>query len=97
MSKAGTRRAPIFCCTRQAVFGNGMSGVMLATMIRSICSAVMPAISIARLAALAARSEVNSVAAAMRRSLMPVRVVIHSSEVSTSFSSCAFVRIFSGT
>ena len=33
----------------------------------------------------------------MRRSLMPVRVVIHSSEVSTIFSRSALVRIFSGT
>jgi hypothetical protein len=89
--------APIFCCTRQAVEGNGMSGVMVATMTRSICSAVTPAIFIARWAALAARSEVNSSFAAMRRSLMPVRDVIHSSEVSTIFSRSAFVRIFSGT
>ena len=74
-----------------------MSGVMLATMIRSICAAVTPAISIARSDALAARSEVNSSAAAMRRSLMPVRVVIHSSVVSTNFSRSAFVRTFSGT
>src|ERR1022692_3535983 len=74
-----------------------MSGVILATMIRSICAAITPAISIARRAALAARSEVNSFAAAMRRSLMPVRVVIHSSEVSTIFSRSALVRIFSGT
>src|SRR5438067_125156 len=36
-------------------------------------------------------------AAAMRRSLMPVRVVIHSSLVSTIFERSAFVRIFSGT
>jgi len=41
-------------------------------------------------------SEVNSSAAAMRRSLMPVRVVIHSSVVSTSFSSSALVRTREG-
>ena len=33
----------------------------------------------------------------MRRSLMPVRVVIHSSEVSTIFSRSALVRILAGT
>ena len=54
-------------------------------------------LSIARRAAFVARSEVNSSGAAMRRSLMPVRVVIHSSEVSTIFSRSALVRIFSGT
>ena len=32
-SNAAARCAPIFCCTRQAVAGNGMSGVMVATMI----------------------------------------------------------------
>ena len=47
-SNAAARCAPIFCCTRQAVAGKGMSGVMVATMIRSICSAVTPAIFIAR-------------------------------------------------
>ena len=34
-SNAAARFAPIFCCTRQAVAGNGMSGVMVATMIES--------------------------------------------------------------
>src|SRR5688500_17526433 len=52
---------------------------------------------IARRAAFAAMSDVNSFSAATRRSLMPVRVVIHSSEVSTSFSRSALVRTFSGT
>ena len=74
-----------------------MSGVMVATMIRSICSGVMPARSMASRAALVAMSEVNSSSAAMRRSLMPVRVVIHSSVVSTIFSRSALVRIRSGT
>ena len=74
-----------------------MSGEMVATMIKSIWLAVTPAIFIARWAAFAAMSEVNSSFAAMCRSLMPVRVVIHSSDVSTSFSRSALVRIFSGT
>jgi hypothetical protein len=72
-----------------------MSGVMVATMIKSISSAVTPAIFIARSAALAAMSEVNSsFARRCGRSLMPVRVVIHSSEVSTIFSRSALVRNF---
>ena len=74
-----------------------MSGVMVATMIRSICDGEMRPLAMARSAALAAMSEVYSVAAAMRRCLMPVRVVIHSSEVSTIFSRSELVSTFSGT
>jgi len=74
-----------------------MSGVMVATMIRSICSAVTAALFMALRAAWVARSDVNSSLAAKRRSLIPVRVVIHSSEVSTIFSRSALVRIFAGT
>ena len=47
-------------------------------------------------AAIAIVDAVSS-AAAMRRSSTPVRVRIHSSLVSTSFSRSALVRIFSGT
>src|SRR5690606_34926665 len=50
----------------------------------------------ARRAASEARSLVAWSAAAMRRSLMPVRVVIHSSEVSTIFERSSLVRTFSG-
>ena len=46
--------------------------------------------------ALAPIVEANSSSAAMRRSRMPVRVNIHSSEVSTSFVKSSFVSIFSG-
>jgi hypothetical protein len=73
-----------------------MSGVIVATTIRSICSALTPAFCMARSAACAAKSEVNSFLAASRRSRMPVRVVIHSSEVSTSFSRSELVRILAG-
>ncbi len=73
-----------------------MSGVAVATRMRSISSAVMPASSSAFCAALDARSLVCSSGAAMRRSLMPVRETIHSSVVSTIFSSSAFVRMRSG-
>ena len=48
-------------------------------------------------AASAAMSEVNSSGAAMRRSLMPVRVMIHSLDVSTIFSKSALVRTRLGT
>src|SRR5205814_9954278 len=96
-SNAAARRAPIFRCTRQAVEGKGMSGVIVATMMRSICSAVTAAFFSARKAAAAARSEVNSSLAASRRSFIPVREVIHSSEVSTIFSRSALVRILAGT
>jgi hypothetical protein len=59
--------------------------------------AVTPAAFMARMAALAARSEVNSSLAAMRRSLIPVREVIHSSVVSTIFSSSKLVSALAGT
>ena len=74
-----------------------MSGVMVATMIRSICSGVTSPFFVARNAAWAPMCEVYSFAAAIRRWRMPVRLVIHSSDVSTIFSKSALVRIFSGT
>ncbi len=83
-------------CTITAHDGMGMSGEMVPTMMRSSSSARVCAISSARMAALTAMSEVTSPGAAMRRSLMPVRSVIHASEVSTIFSSSALVRILSG-
>ena len=55
------------------------------------------ACSMAARAARAAMSLVYSSLAAMRRSLMPVRVVIHSSVVLTDFESSAFVSTRSGT
>src|SRR5437867_592320 len=60
-----------------------MSGVAVATRSRSISSGEIFACSIALSAAFAAMSLVVSSLAAMRRSLIPVRVVIHSSLVST--------------
>ncbi len=74
-----------------------MSGVAVATRIRSISLALILACSIAFSAAFAAMSLVNSSFAEMRRSLMPVRVVIHSSLVSTMRERSALLRIFSGT
>src|SRR5438105_15911916 len=40
MSKAAARWAPIFLWMRAAVDGNGMSGVIVATIMRSSCSGV---------------------------------------------------------
>src|SRR5205823_7813833 len=58
--------------------------------------ALIPARLIASRAARTANCEVYSSGAAFRRCLMPVRVVIHSSDVSTIFSRSAFVRTPSG-
>jgi hypothetical protein len=55
-------------------------------MIKSTASGPTPAFSNARRAATVAMSLVNSFSAANRRSLIPVRVVIHWSVVSTIFS-----------
>ena len=73
-----------------------MSGVIVAQTIMPTSSAFTPASASARLAASAARSEVAWSSRAMCRSLMPVRVTIHSSVVSTIFSSSALVRTRSG-
>src|SRR5262245_42361077 len=56
----------------------------------------MPARSIACCDAREANCDVYSPGAAFRRCLMPVRVVIHSSDVSTIFSRSALVRTPSG-
>ena len=57
--------APILVWTKQAVAGNTMSGVAVATRIRSISSPMMPACSIAASAALAPMSLVYSSSAAI--------------------------------
>ena len=56
-----------------AVAGKVLSGVEVASTIRSICCASMPAWSSAARAALIARCEVNSPSAAMWRCRIPVR------------------------
>ena len=73
-----------------------MSGEMVEQMIRSSCRGVSPAISRAFRAASMEREDVVSFGPAWRRSLIPVRSVIHWSEVSTNFSSSALVITFSG-
>ena len=65
-------------------------------MIRSMSSGSRPAVWIARSAATAAMDAVVSSAAATRRSRMPVRVTIHSSDVSTIRSRSALVRTCAG-
>ena len=74
-----------------------MSGVAVATSSKSISVGEIFACSSAFSAAFAAISLVCSSLAAMRRSLIPVRVVIHSSEVLTMRDKSSLVRILSGT
>src|SRR5579885_3583048 len=74
-----------------------MSGVTVATISRSTSAARLPARSSAARAAGRARSDIASVSAATLRSLIPVRVVIHSSAVSTIRARSSFVSTRSGT
>src|SRR4051812_41387425 len=64
--------------------------------IRSMSPGTRPAFLIAAAAAATARLDVVSPSSAMRRSLMPVRSVIHSSDVSMRCSRSALVRVPSG-
>ena len=74
-----------------------MSGVTVATISRSISEALTPASSSASFAAGRQRSESASSGPAIRRSRMPVRSRIHSSEVSIIVESSSFVTTRSGT
>lgn len=76
--------------------GIGTSGVTVPTTIMSSVGASIPAASSAILAAWVAMSLVTVPSGAIRRSLMPVRSVIHASEVSTIRSMSAFVRTTGG-
>ena len=73
-----------------------MSGVAVATTMRSTSSGSTPACSSACRAAGSARSLAAWSGSAMCRSRIPVRVTIHSSEVSTIASRSAFVSTRSG-
>src|SRR5690349_13682306 len=73
------------------------SGVVVATMIWSMSVASSPAMARARCAAKRDRSEEACSGAPIRRSRMPVRSRIHSSEVSTMRSKSWFVSTRSGT
>ena len=79
-----------------AVDGKIMSGVAVATMMRSMSAGVMPAAAIAARDARSARSDVCSSGAAMWRWRMPVRVRIHSSLVATRCASSSLVRTRTG-
>ena len=65
-------------------------------MIRSMSSGSRPAVRIARSAATAPMDAVVSSAAATRRSRMPVRLTIHSSDVSTIRSRSALLSTCAG-
>jgi len=96
-SKAGmSRRRPNLACSKQAVEGKGTSGVIVATISRSMSSGLSPAFCIACAAALAPMSEGFSSGPAMRRSEIPERVLIHSSLVSTSLERSSLVNFRSG-
>ena len=73
-----------------------MSGVMVATINKSISAGLSLASASAALAAAEAICEVDSSGPAMRRSRMPVRVKIHSSDVSTRCESSSLVTILVG-
>jgi len=79
-----------------AVAGKVWSGVEVARMMRSMSSGASPASSSAARAARAPMDEVSSPSAAIRRSLMPVRSVIHRSDVSTSLARSLLVTTRSG-
>ncbi len=80
-----------------AVTGKSWSGVTVGQMMYCTSAGVRPASSRAARAASAPRSELACSSEAMRRSLIPVWLTIHSSLVSTIFSRSAFVRTRSGT
>src|SRR5581483_4598803 len=79
---APARVAPSLSWTIEAVEGRKWSGEQVATMMRSRSRGLVLAILRAWRAERSARSEVASPWAIRWRCLMPVRLVIHSSEVS---------------
>ena len=82
-SKAAPWLMPRPAWTETAAAGKVLSGVDVASTIRSIDCASTPAAASASRAAAIAMSDVFSPSAAIWRSRMPVRWMIHSSEVST--------------
>src|SRR5438552_3398310 len=97
MSKAQAFLACSLSWRTQAVAGKIMSGVTVATMMRSSSSAPTPRLSRASRAAGRASALVGVPGGATWRSRIPVRVRIHSSEVSTIFSRSALVITRAGT
>ncbi|OPY05938.1 MAG: hypothetical protein A4E61_00129 [Syntrophorhabdus sp. PtaB.Bin184] len=88
---------PSFASSQFDPAGQWVSGVMVARTIRSMSEAVTPATSIALSQATLHRSDVVWSFSAILRSLIPVRVNIHSSDVSRNFSISKFVMMCSGT
>ena len=95
MSKATAPVAPNWAWILQAV-PNKSSGVEVARTIKSISAGVIPAIAIAFFAACKAIALKDSDGAASRRFPIPVRLLIHSSEVSTSWLKTWFSKTVSG-
>src|SRR5437773_694710 len=95
-SKAAASRAPRLSWMMQAVAGIGMSGVTVAQITRSTSRPGMPAAARASSAARVAKLDMYSCFSAMRRSEIPVRVVIHSFEVSTILSRSVLVSTLAG-
>ena len=95
-SYAAASFAPSWSARIAEVEGNIMSGVTVATIRRSTSVPSLPACSSACRAAGIERSESACESAAMRRSRMPVRSMIHSSDVSTICASSSFVITRSG-
>ena len=95
-SYAAASRAPSVSASSALDVGNIMSGVTVAQSKRSRSFPSSPACDSAVRAAGRARSVSACSGAAIRRSRMPVRSMIHSSEVSTSVESSSFVSTRSG-
>ena len=89
--------APSLSAMIAAVDGNAMSGVTVATISRSTSLPSTPACASASRAAGSATSDSASSFDAIRRSRIPVRSKIHSSDVSTYCASSSFVTMRSGT
>ena len=97
MSKQTALLAPILRWTCAAVLGNNVSGVTVATIIKSKSFAPILHVFNALLTAIEAISEVVSSLDAILLSIIPVLDCIHSSEVSTIFVISKFVNTFFGT
>src|SRR5436309_5152340 len=96
-SYAAASGAPSSSARRALEVGNIMSGVTVAQTRRSTSFASTWAWASAARAAGSARSVSACSGAAIRRSRMPVRAMIHSSDVSTMVESSSFVSTRSGT
>jgi len=96
MSKAAAFRAPSSLATCAASEGVCSRWVTVEMMTRPICSASMPEAASALPAAPMDIMPTVSSAVAQRRSLIPVRVVIHSSVESMTWQICSLVTTRDG-